>query len=145
MGLLAGLAACFLGIGVLSGAEYFVLGKVPSIWASSPPPQKDAPEEHTTIPKKEPSPSIPYYSDIDGDLIGDTIGGEAGQFSPANYIRGSQPHGWVESGGDNCIYVPNPDQRDSDRDNLGDACEEIMPKPIKDPKSKYKAHRHCYH
>jgi hypothetical protein len=62
-----------------------------------------------------------YFSDVDHDLIGDSI--ETG--SPTQYERGSQPVGWVEQSGDNCPIVPNLDQKDNDHDGQGDACEDM--------------------
>jgi hypothetical protein len=170
-GLLAGLAACLLGISVVSGAELAILGKEPSI----------SPNGTSIIPYivGGPPPSgqlISYYRDEDGDGVG--AGPPAGP-PTQQYKRGSQPPGWVEKGGDkcpdtkgllqyegcltppgqlisyyedtdrdgvgagprmqytrdsqppglversgdNCPFVSNPDQKDTNVNGLGDACE----------------------
>jgi hypothetical protein len=198
VGLLAGLAACVLGIGGTSGVE-LAMGKEPSISSngtqiipispspaiaeepsispnetqasptSSPPPPtplisyyydsdgdklgsgdpvkyergsqpfgwvEQSGDKCPDIPgplKREgcprPPPLIWYFSDVDGDGIGDRI--EPG--SPTQYERGSQPVGWVEQNGDNCPLVSNPDQVDTHGDGHGgDACRIV--EPPKEPK-----------
>jgi hypothetical protein len=77
------------------------------------------------LPEDEGCPPtlISYFSDVDRDGIGDRIG-ERGIASPTQYEQGSQPRGWVEQDGDNCPYVSNRDQIDTDGDQQGDACED---------------------
>lgn len=169
-GLLAGLAACLLGIGGASGAE-LAMGKEPSISPNgtqiipiSPPPPPPlisyyydsdgdklgsgnpveyergsqqlgwversgdkcpdipGPLEYEGCPPPKNRPLIWYFSDVDRDGIGDVIE----TASPTQYEQGFQPFGWVEQAGDNCPFVPNPDQKDNDRDGRGDACEDML-------------------
>jgi hypothetical protein len=126
-GLLAGLAACLLGISVVSGAELAV-GKEPSI---SPNGTSIIPymagSERGPQPPQPPPPDgwVSYYFDSDRDGVG------AGP--PMQYKQGSQPQGWVQLNGDNCPDVHNPDQKNTDGDALGDACDDPQPKW---PKSK---------
>src|SRR5215218_5770653 len=84
-GPLAGLAACLIGLSVVSGAE-LALGKEPSILPNGTP----------IIPLT----LVSYYVDADGDGLG------AG--NPVGYERGSQPPGWVQKSGDKCPDIPGP-------------------------------------
>ena len=109
-GLLAGLAACLLGIVGISGAE-LAIGKEPSISPNgtqvipiSPSPAMGeepsiSPNRTQGIPSSPtPPPPAPllisYYYDSDGDKLGSG--------DPVKYERGSQPFGWVEQSGDKC-------------------------------------------
>jgi len=57
-----------------------------------------------------------YYRDYDGDGYGD----------PDNSIQaGQKPDGYVKDSTDNCPNTYNPDQKDSDLDGIGDACEKF--------------------
>jgi len=117
VGLLAGLAACLLGISVVSGVELAV-GKEPSISPNGTPiiPYIVGSEQDSQPPKVvQDGPLISYYFDSDGDGVG------AGP--PMQYKQGSQPQGWVQRNGDNCPDVPNPDQKNTYGDTRGDACE----------------------
>ena len=111
-GLLAGLFACFVGIGGLSGAEA-ALGKEPSIVAplSAPP----------SVPLSDSDRSIvAYYEDVDHDGLG------AGKSEQRE--RGQQPLGSVDNNSDQCPLQPGssvnagcpPDYyKDADHDMLG--------------------------
>jgi hypothetical protein len=88
-GPLAGLAACLIGISVISGAE-LALGKEPSILPNGTP----------IIPLD----LVSYYFDADGDGLG------AG--NPVDYERGSQPPRWVQKSGDKCPEIPGPPEND---------------------------------
>jgi hypothetical protein len=88
-GLLAGLAACLLGISVVSGAE-LALGKEPSILPDGTP----------IIPIA----LVSYYFDADGDTLGSG--------NPVDYERGSQPPRWVQKSGDKCPDIPGPPEND---------------------------------
>jgi hypothetical protein len=99
-GLLAGLAACLVGIVGTSGVE-LAMGKEPSISPNgtqvipiSPPAATG--EEPVISPP--PSPLISYYYDSDGDKLGSG--------DPVRYERGFQPFGWVEQSGDRCPDIP---------------------------------------
>jgi len=110
-GLLAGLAACLLGIVGISGAE-LAIGKEPSISPNgaqvipiSPSPAMGeepsiSPNGTQGIPSSPPPPPplISYYYDSDGDGFGSG--------DPVKYERGSQPFGWVEQSGDKCPDRP---------------------------------------
>ncbi len=96
-GLLAGLAACFVGIVGTSAVE-LALGKEPSI---SPNGTQVIPISPPAAIGGEPSISpllpttlISYYYDFDGDKLGSG--------DPVKYERGSQPFRWVEQSGDKC-------------------------------------------
>jgi hypothetical protein len=131
-GLLAGLAACLVGIVGTSGVE-LAMGKEPSISPNgtqiipiSPPPamaeEPSIPPDGTQASPISPSPPTPlisYYYDSDGDKLGSG--------NPVTYERGSQPFGWVEQNGDNCPLVSNPDQVDTDGEGHGDACPIVEP------------------
>ena len=100
-GLLAGLAACLVGIVGTSGVE-LALGKEPSI---SPDGTQVIPILPPAAMGEEPSISPPlrpqlisYYYDSDGDKLGSG--------DPGKYERGSQPFGWVEQSGDKCPDIP---------------------------------------
>ena len=57
-----------------------------------------------------------FFADADRDGFGD----------PQNYVLACrQPDGYVLDYTDNCPTVANPDQRDSNGDGIGDACEEV--------------------
>ena len=59
-----------------------------------------------------------YFADLDGDGFGDAN----------NYVLACvQPAGYVLDFSDNCPTVSNPDQRDSNGDGVGDACETAPP------------------
>ena len=61
-----------------------------------------------------------YYRDYDGDGYGD----------PDNSIQADrQPDGYVSNSTDNCPDTYNPDQKDSDLDGIGDACEKLKAMP----------------
>jgi len=61
-----------------------------------------------------------YYRDYDGDGYGD----------PDNSIQSDQqPEGYVKDSTDNCPDTYNPDQKDSDLDGIGDACEKLNAMP----------------
>src|SRR5215208_2710376 len=89
-GPLAGLAACLIGISVVSGAELAV-GKEPSILPNGTP---------IISPALIPSYYDSYYYDADGDGLGSG--------NPVGYERGSQPPGWVQKSGDKCPDRPGP-------------------------------------
>lgn len=55
-----------------------------------------------------------YYRDVDGDGFGDRS---------QSVTDVSAPEGYVTDGSDNCPSVSNPSQADTDRDGLGDACD----------------------
>ncbi|NJC26656.1 PKD domain-containing protein [Neolewinella antarctica] len=57
---------------------------------------------------------ISYFSDVDGDGIGD---------SDSELIACTPPTGYVAVGGDNCPTAYNPDQSDFDQDGKGDYCD----------------------
>ncbi|WP_116107459.1 PKD domain-containing protein [Lewinella sp. IMCC34191] len=58
-----------------------------------------------------------YYRDEDGDGFG----------NPGNSLLAcTLPEGYVTNGTDNCPYLANPDQLDSDGNGTGDACEGIV-------------------
>ena len=100
VGLLAGLAACLIGIVGTSGVE-LAMGKEPSI---SPNGTQVIPISPPAATGEEPviSPPPPllisYYYDSDGDKLGSG--------DPVRYERGSQPFGWVEQSGDRCPDIP---------------------------------------
>jgi phage FluMu protein Com len=53
--------------------------------------------------------------DVDGDGIPDHFPGSSGRCSQDNLVQCD----------DNCPYVPNPDQQDTDEDGVGDACDNV--------------------
>ncbi len=59
-----------------------------------------------------------YYLDGDEDGYGDP--GDA-----TSLCSSTPPDGYVADGSDNCPHLANPDQRDSDGDGQGDACEPV--------------------
>jgi hypothetical protein len=89
-GLLAGLFACFVGLGSLSGAEV-ALGKEPSILAplSAPPSVPLSDSDH---------PIVDYHEDVDHDGLG---AGKSEQ-----HERGKQLLGWVDNNRDQCPLQP---------------------------------------
>lgn len=84
-GPLAGLAACLIGLSVVSGTE-LALGKEPSILPNGTP----------IIPLA----LVSYYFDADGDNLGSG--------NPVDYEQGSQPPRWVQKSGDKCPDTPGP-------------------------------------
>jgi hypothetical protein len=93
-GLLAGLFACFVGLGSLSGAEV-ALGKEPSILAplSAPP----------SVPLSDSDrPIVDYHEDVDHDGLG---AGKSEQ-----HERGKQLLGWVDNNRDQCPLQPGPSE-----------------------------------
>ena len=56
-----------------------------------------------------------WYADADGDGFGD---------ANVDSISCSQPVGFVANANDNCVDSYNPDQLDSDNDNIGDVCDD---------------------
>jgi hypothetical protein len=96
-GLLAGLFACFVGIGGLSGAEV-ALGKEPTIVASlSPTTSSDPLSPLSSDPDR---PILDYHEDMDGDGLG------AGPPHP----QGQQLLGWVDNNRDQCPVQPGPSE-----------------------------------
>jgi hypothetical protein len=93
-GPLAGLAACLIGISVISGAE-LALGKEPSILPNGTP---------IISPALISSYYDSYYFDADGDGLGSG--------NPVGYERGSQPPRWVQKSGDKCPDIPGPPEND---------------------------------
>jgi hypothetical protein len=93
-GPLAGLAACLIGISVISGAE-LALGKEPSILPNGTP---------IISPALISSYYDSYYFDADGDGLGSG--------NPVGYERGSQPPRWVQKIGDKCPEIPGPPEND---------------------------------
>jgi hypothetical protein len=87
-GPLAGLAACLIGISVVSGTE-LALGKEPSILPNGTP---------IISPALISSYYDSYYFDADGDTLGSG--------NPVDYERGSQPPRWVQKSGDECPDIP---------------------------------------
>ena len=59
------------------------------------------------------NPSTTWYRDRDDDGFGDIA---------VSVIACVQPQGYVLDSTDNCVYVYNPDQLDSNGDGIGDAC-----------------------
>lgn len=62
-----------------------------------------------------------WYRDDDGDGLGHGAGRSACE----------APQGYVDRAGDNCPAASNVDQRDTDGDGLGDACD-VAPQPCQD-------------
>ena len=57
-----------------------------------------------------------FYADPDEDNFGD----------PSDFIQAcasENPHGYVTDGTDNCPFVTNPDQADTNEDGVGDQCD----------------------
>ena len=107
-GLLAGLVACFIGIGSVTGAEV-AMGKEPSILAPLPAPSSDpvaapvAPPVAAPLspPTSDPDPPIfDYYEDVDHDGLGTG--------KSERHERGKQRPGWVDNAGDQCPQQPGP-------------------------------------
>lgn len=67
------------------------------------------------LPPVETATSVPYFLDDDGDGIGSG--------DPVLYEPGTEPDGWVRSGGDDCPGQYGTEQPDSDGDGVGDACD----------------------
>ena len=59
-------------------------------------------------------PGAVWYNDQDGDGFGDPS---------QSQVACLQPTGYVANGTDNCPEVYNPDQKDSDHNGVGDACQ----------------------
>ena len=112
-GLLAGLVACFVGIGSVSGAEV-AMGKEPSILAPLPAPSSDPVAAALSPPISDPDrPILDYYEDVDHDGLGT---GKSEQ-----HERGKQRPGWVDNNRDQCPVQPGPSK------NAG------CPAPLVDP------------
>jgi hypothetical protein len=103
-GLLAGLFACFAGIGGVSGAEV-AMGKEPSILAPLPAPSSDPVAAALSPPISDPDrPILDYYEDVDHDGLG---AGKSEQ-----HERGEQRPGWVDNARDQCPQQPGPPDND---------------------------------
>jgi len=99
-GLLAGLVACFVGIGGVSGAEV-AMGKEPSILAPLPAASSDPLAAPLSAPSSDPDhPILDYYEDVDHDGLGT---GKSEQ-----HQLGEQRPGWVDNAGDQCPLQPGP-------------------------------------
>jgi len=122
-GLLAGLVACFVGIGSVSGAEV-AMGKEPSILAPLPDPSSAPVAAPVAAPLSPRSsdldrPILDYYEDVDHDGLGT---GKSEQ-----HQLGEQRSGWVDNNRDQCPLQPGPPQNagcpayyeDVDHDLLG--------------------------
>jgi hypothetical protein len=91
-GLLAGLVACCVGIGGVSGAEV-AMGKEPSILAPLPAPSSDPVAAPLFPPISDPGrPILDYYEDVDHDGLGT---GKSEQ-----HQLGEQRPGWVDNNRD---------------------------------------------
>jgi hypothetical protein len=108
-GLLAGLFACFAGIGGVSGAEV-AMGKEPSILAPLPAPSSDPVAAPLSPPISDPDRSDPdrpvldYYEDVDHDGLGT---GKSEQ-----HELGEQRPGWVDNARDQCPQQLGPPDND---------------------------------
>ena len=103
-GLLAGLFACFVGIGGVSGAEV-AMGKEPSILAPLPAPSSDPVAAALSPPISDPDrPILDYYEDVDHDGLGT---GKSEQ-----HELGEQRPGWVDNARDQCPQQPGPPDND---------------------------------
>jgi hypothetical protein len=99
-GLLAGLVACFVGIGSVTGAEV-AMGKEPSIVAPLPDPSSDPVAAPLSPPSSDPDhPILDYYEDVDHDGLGT---GKSEQ-----HQLGEQRPGWVDNNRDQCPLQPGP-------------------------------------
>src|SRR5215217_3309028 len=103
-GLLAGLVACFVGIGSVSGAEV-AMGKEPSILAPLPDPSSAPVAAPVAAPLSPRSsdldrPILDYYEDVDHDGLGT---GKSEQ-----HQLGEQRSGWVDNNRDQCPLQPGP-------------------------------------
>src|SRR5215207_285664 len=107
-GLLAGLFACSVGIGSVSGADV-AMGKEPSIVAPLPDPSSDPVTDPVAAPLSPPisppisdpdRPILDYYEDVDHDGLGT---GKSEQ-----HQLGEQRPGWVDNNRDQCPQQPGP-------------------------------------
>ena len=49
----------------------------------------------------------------------------------------------IDDSADNCVFVPNPDQKDMDGDGVGDVCESANPRKRRCQGFFAKNYRHC--
>jgi len=80
--------------------------------------------------------SIDIVRDSDGDTIPDDYGGlsdAAASRSPGSAARSASALAVSVTYRDNCPFIPNPDQTDSNSDGLGDACTDSDSDSIFDP------------